>query len=118
MIKIKYEEYSNDYDRPKKEAKFGDLTEFENWFFDLCEGNWDEKISVPNPDNSIWRDGPSCLEVRVRGVSYWIHLIMRDGAIIYSDGTHTSEIKYWNDLTKNMCRRMIERKKNPRFNFG
>lgn len=125
MIIAKYEEYTNDYFRKHKTKHFPDLTDFENWFFDLCDGDYKKKISIPKPPDidkhNIWKDGPSCLDVNcmwTQNKHYWIHQLERDGKIIFSDGKHTNNIKYWNDETKQMCRNMIERRNNPHFDFG
>lgn len=123
MIKVKYEEYRADYDRRDKEISFYSLDEFENWFFGLCKGTYENDASVPDPDNAhgIWKDGPSCLKMNCRwieGKTYWVHQISSSAGIIYSDGHHTNHQRHWNEEVKDMCRRMIRRKKNPTFNFA
>ncbi len=121
-IRIKYEEYRNDYNRKDCERSFYTLSEFEDWFFGLCKGTYKKDASIPDPDNKhgIWADGPSCMEMNCRWTEdkvYWIHQINTDNGIIYSDGHHTNRMKHWNDDAKEMCRRMLQRKKNPQFNF-
>lgn len=123
MITVKYEEYTNDFFRQNRVRNFSSLSEFENWFFGLCDsGKYEDRISVPNPDRTdIWRDGPSRMEVNcmwTQSKCYWVHQIERNGTIIFSDGKHTDRQKHWNEETKELCRAMLERKAHPRFNFG
>ena len=120
MIKVSYEEYINDYNRTYKTQAFYNLSEFVDWFFGKCKGKYNKDISVPDPDSDIWRDGPSCMEVRAmwtEGRTYWIHMIQRDGGIIYTDGIMTNHQTHWNDETKELCRQMRKRRDKPMFNF-
>ena len=120
MVKVYYEEYHNDYFRPEKTQCFYGLSDFEDWFFEKARGKYADKISAPNPDNRIWSDGPSCLECNCmweEDKTYWVRMIVVDGGIIYSDGKLTNNQKHWNETAKEMCRRIIKRKKNPTFNF-
>ena len=123
MITVKYEEYTNDFIRQNKTKTFYSLSEFENWFFGLCDsGKFDDKIFVPIPERTdIWGDGPSRMEVncvRTQNKCYWVHQIERNGAIIFSDGKFTDRQRHWNDETKELCRAMNQRKKKPVFNFA
>lgn len=121
MIQVFYDEYTNDFWKPQKERAFHTLADFKDWFFDLCKGKYEDKISVPNPDRTdIWKDGPSAMEVNCvweDNKTYRVHMLERDGAIIFSDGRHTNGQKHWNEETKQMCRDMIQRRKTPTFNF-
>ena len=120
MIKVAYELYKNDYNRRIAEKTFASLNAFEDWFFGLCKGKYNDDISVPNPDNGIWSEGPSCMEVRcysTDGVCYWIRMIQIGNGIMYTDGKLTNGMKHWNEDAKEMCRRMLKRKKAPAFNF-
>ncbi len=117
MITVRYEEYTNDYIRRNTTKTFSSLGEFENWFFSLCNGSYEQDISIPDPRRS---DIPSGMEVRcyqTEGKCYWVHMISRDAGIIYSDGHHTDGQRHWNDETKSLCVEMIQRKKKPTFNF-
>ena len=122
MITVSYEEYTNDIFRRPFTKTFGSLRSFEDWFFGLCDRDYDRYISLPNPDRTdIWKDGPSRMEVNcmwTQSKCYWVHMISREGKIIFSDGKHTSGQKHWNEETKQLCRDMLERKVHPRFNFG
>lgn len=122
MITVKYEEYTNDLIRRNMEKSFPSLRSFEDWFFDLCDGKYEDKISIPNPDRTdIWGDGPGRMEVNdmwTRDKCYWVHMISREGKIIFSDGKHTNYQKHWNDEMKEFCRGMLQRKNSPAFNFG
>ena len=121
MVQVYYDEYTNDYCKRDKDRRFYDLSDFKDWFFGLCKGDYERYISIPNPDSNVWKEGPSCMEVNCMWTDdkiYRIHMIKKDGAIIYSDGRHTNRIKHWNEIVKNMCRDMLARKKNPQFNFG
>jgi len=121
MITVYYEEYVNDYNRRKKTRDFLTLGGFEDWFFGLCKGDYKRDISVPNPESKIFKPAelPYSLDVnamRTDGCHYWIHMIRNKG-IVFSDGKYTNRQKHWNDDTKDMCRRMLERRSNPKFDF-
>lgn len=121
MITIKYEEYTNDYIRKYKDHTVPFLQSFEDWFFNLCDGDYSKKISIPDPKHSVCKDGPYRMEVNcvwTQNKCYWVHQIMRDGKIIFSDGKFTSGQKYWNEDMKQLCSEMLKRKAKPVFNFG
>lgn len=122
MIRVFYDEYTNDFWKPQQEKALCTLAEFKDWFFGLCKGKYEDKISIPMPDRTdIWKDGPSAIECNCmweESKTYRVHMIMRDGAIIFSDGRHTNGQKHWNEETKQMCRDMIQRRKAPTFNFA
>ena len=122
MIKVKYDEYVNDYCIHDKERSFYSWTEFEDWFFGLCKGKYADKISLPNPDKThIWEDGPSAMEVNCcweEGKTYRVHLISTDMGIVFSDGRLTDRQRHWNDEMKEKLRKMIQRKTSPVFNFA
>jgi len=105
MITVRYEEYTNDFIRRHLDKCFTSLRCFEDWFFELCDGKYEDKISIPNPDRTdIWGNGPSRMEVNdmwTRDKCYLVHMISRDGVIIFSDGKHTNQ-----------------QKNAPTFNFG
>lgn len=50
--------------------------------------------------------------------TYWVELIEKDGAIIYSTGKFTNGICHWNDEIKQWLITCRERMNNPVFNFG
>ena len=82
MITIKYEEYTNDYIRKYKDHTVPFLQSFEDWFFNLCDGDYSKKISIPDPKHSVCKDGPYRMEVNcvwTQNKCYWVHQIMRDG---------------------------------------
>lgn len=122
MILVDYEEYTNDYCRSYKQKTLGDLTEFANWVFALCKGKYEDRISIPNPDTTIFTadEMPYSIDVNCiweENKHYWIHQIKRDGKIIFTDGKYTNGIKHWSELMKSMCRNMLNRKANPQFDF-
>ena len=123
MIKVYYEEYTNDYCRRDKTETFYGYDAFKDWFFNKCRGSYKDKISIPNPDSTIFKKDelPYSMEVNCmweENKCYWIHKIEKDGKIVFSDGRHTNRIKYWNDDVRQMCREMLAREKNPQFDFG
>lgn len=122
MVFVEYEEYTNDFCRNYMGKRFYSLSEFEDWFFALCDGKYEDKISIPDPDRKdIWGNGPSRMEVncrRTQNKCFWVHQIENCGKIVFSDGKHTSGQKHWNEEIQNLCRHMLERKNTPRFNFG
>lgn len=122
MITVYYEEYKNDYNRKNETKNFFSLSGFEDWFFRLCKGDYKRDISIPDPDSTWFKptELPYRLEVnanRTDGCTYWVHMIRNSNGIIFSDGRHTNRQKHWNDDAKNMCRRMLERRNNPKFDF-
>lgn len=121
MYWVYFEEYTNDYCRKERGKSFYSLKDFQDWFFAKCKGKYEDKISIPNPDSWIWKDGPSAMDVncmREENKHYWVHMIKNDETIIFSDGHNTNRIKHWNEDTKQLCRKMLERKQKPQFNFG
>ena len=123
MIVVDYELYTNDFCRSVKRETFRSLNDFENWIFENCDGDYKEKISIPDPDSKIFKPDelPYSIDVNrmwTRNNHVWVHQIKKDGLIIFSDGKHTSGIKHWNDEVKQLCRDMLVRKKNPQFAFG
>ena len=122
MIRIKYELYTNDYWRNPQTKTFYSLSEFCDWIFECCDGNYKEKIFIPNPDRTdIWYDGPSRIEINrmwTQNNQVWIHQIESDAGIIFSDGKHTDGIKHWNETAKQMCRDLLVRRNKPSFNFA
>lgn len=119
MIRIKYEEYTNDFTRRFLEKQFAFMEEFENWFFNLCDGEYSRNISIPDPKRCAgvpYRMEVNC--VRTQNKCYWVHQIEWDNKIVFSDGRYTSGQKHWNEWIKQLCERMIARKDNPKFNFG
>lgn len=122
MVTVYYEEYTNDYNRRNKTKDFGSLAQFEDWFFGLCKRSYTEYIGIPDPDTAIFRPSemPYALSVNAMwddNCTYWIHMILRNNGIIFSDGKYTDRQKHWNDTTKDMCRQMLARRNNPTFNF-
>lgn len=120
MISIDYELYTNDICRRNLTETFYSLKEFQDWIFNNCDGKYEDKISIPMPDNPIWKDGPSDISVNrmwTRNNKLCVHMIKRDGKIMFSDGTHTNSLKYWNDDAKQLCRDMLFRRSNPVFDF-
>lgn len=122
MIHVKYEEYTNDYCRRYMDKRFYSLGEFEDWFFSMCDGKYEDKIFIPNPDRKdIWGDGPSRMEVNcmwTKNKCFWVHQIEDGVKIVFSDGKHTNGQRHWNEELQNLCRHMLERQKKPRFSFG
>lgn len=123
MILIDYEEYTNDYCRNFKQKQMMDLGEFADWIFGLCKGKYGDDIHIPDPDSKLLPEYmlPYMVEVqckRTDGCEYWVHQIKQNGKIIFSDGKHTNGIKHWNDLMKQTCRDMLQRRDNPQFDFG
>ena len=93
MIRVYYDEYTNDFWKKERERSFYSLAEFQDWFFGLCKGRYEDKISIPKPDSSIWKDGPSAIECNCMwndNCTYRVHLIKRDSSIIFSDGRQTN----------------------------
>lgn len=123
MITVDYELYTNDYCRKVQKETFRDLNEFADWVFENCDGEYKEKISIPDPDGKIFRPDelPYAIEVNrmwTRNNHLWIHQIKDSGVIIFSDGKHTNRTKHWNETVKSLCRTMLARRNNPVFNFG
>ena len=123
MITVDYELYTNDYSRSYRKETFYDLNEFVDWVFQNCDGKYEKDISVPSPECKWLKEEemPYSIDVNrmwTRNNHLWIHQIRKDSTIIFSDGTHTNHIRHWNEETKQMCRDMLNRIKNPVFNFG
>lgn len=119
MIKIFYEEYTNDYTKRFKDRTFYNLKEFENWFFSLCKDDY-KHLSIPEPGKHWTKDGPGSMEcncIWTENKIYKVHIIEKDGGIIFSDGRLTNGQRHWNEEAQQLCRDMLERKKNPKFNF-
>lgn len=123
MIKVRYEKYYNDY-RKKQEVKtFDDLQEVADWLFGLVKGDYRSSMWFVNPDTDHTRDGKlwldsSCIKSSDGEWMYWIEQIEKDGAIIYSCGTFTNKVCYWNDEIKHWLRECRKRRENPVINFG
>ena len=118
MIKVTYQEYTNDFCKQTKEKLFYNLGEFADWFFKLCDRDYEKYISIPLPTQKV---APYRMEVNcmwTKNKCFWVHMIEREGTIIFSDGKFTSGQKHWNDEMKELCTQMEQRRKKPVFNFG
>ena len=123
MITVDYELYTNDYRRRFKKETFYNIQEFVDWIFKNCDGKYEDKISIPNPDTTIFKEDemPYSIDVNrmwTRNDHLWVHQIRVDSTIVFSDGKHTNGLKHWNENMKQMCRDMLKRRSNPQFNFG
>lgn len=123
MIKVKYEKYYNDYRNTQEEKSFYTLEEVADWMFGMVQGAYKGSLYFMNPDKNHERDGKlyfssSNIKSYDGNYSYFIEQIERDGVIIYSCGTFTNKICYWNEEIKQWLRNCNERIKNPHFNFG
>lgn len=119
MLYVRYEEYTNDFTRRYCDKSFASFDAFADWLFGLCDGLYEERISIPDPTRC--RTGPYRIEVncyRAQNKCYWVHQIERDGKIIFSDGKFTSGQKHWNEEVQKLCANMIRRRNQPVFNFG
>lgn len=118
MITIKYQKYWNDYNTSYETKTFYTLNEYKAWILDILDGNTDKWYhSIPTPQN--YPDEPRRIEACSRdGWSYWTHMIVRDGAIIFSDGEYTDGIKHWNDDVKSFLADLKNKIEHPHFNFG
>ena len=85
MLKVKFEEYHNDYNFHYFTERFNSLKELQTWVMSKmhvsCPKEWIRFSSNPiffrmQPDGPGW--------------SYKIHLIEDDDGIIFSDGEHTA----------------------------
>lgn len=122
---VRYEEYTNDYIRSNKTIMFDSISQFKDWIFNLCDGNYKKNIFIPIPERTdIWRDGPSRIEVNcmwTQNKCYWVHQIESgtwERKIYFSDGKFTDGTRHWNEDMKQLCRDLIERRDHPKFNFG
>ena len=124
MIKIKYEKYRNDTIKFYEIINFNSLEEVADWLFEMVPGEYKRSMWFVNPDNDRLYDGDkvhldgSCIKSNDGYWTYWIELIEKDGAIIYSTGKFTNGICHWNDEVKQWLRICRERMDNPVFNFG
>lgn len=124
MIKIKYEKYYNDYINSYETKTFDSLESLADWLFGLVKGEYKKSMWFVDPENScVYNDGKlhldgSCIKSRDEKWIYWVELIEKDGAIIYSTGKFTNGICHWNDEIKQWLIACRERMNNPMFNFG
>lgn len=125
MIKIKYEKYYNDYINSYETKTFDSLESLADWLFGLVKGKYERSIWFVDPNSKYICDNDgkphldgSCIKSNDGKWTYWVELIEKDGAIIYSTGKFTNGICHWNDEVKQWLIACRERINNPVFNFG
>lgn len=123
MVKIKYEEYYNDYFRRNHEKTFSNLTDLENWMFDQMQQDYSKSHGMyfPTPEKSarFHSEGPSRIEFtpKLGGPTFWIRQIENYGGIIFSDGTFTSRKKHWSKEIQEWLKHCDMRQHSPKFSF-
>lgn len=122
MYKVKYEKYRYGYGGTQEVKIFSSLEKIADWLFGMVKGKYEGSMFFVNPDNKNEKElhlDSSCISSKDdEKYRYWIEQIEKDGAIIYSCGTFTNGVCYWNEEIKQWLRECIQRKENPQFNFG
>lgn len=123
MIKVKYEEYYNDYFRRNHEKSFSDLTDLENWIFNQMQQDYTKPFTMyfhtPEKNARIHGEGASRIEFTPRwgGCTFWIHQMENYDGIIFSDGTFTSGQKHWSQEVQEWLAHCDKRQHSPKFAF-
>lgn len=123
MLTVKYERYYNDYNKSYETRSFDGFTELTDWLFGMVKGEYKKNMWFTNPEDDHIFDGKlrldgSCIKSYDGKFTHWIEQIEKDGKIIYSTGTFTNGISYWNDDIRQWLRDCRNRMNNPTFNFG
>lgn len=122
MYKVKYEKYRYGYGGTQEVKVFSSLEEIADWLFGMVKGKYEGSMFFVNPDDKNDKElhlDSSCISSRDdERYRYWVEQIEKDGLIIYSCGTFTNGVCYWNEEVKQWLMECIQRKKNPQFNFG
>ena len=122
MLKVRYEEYHNDYFRRNHEKSFSNLQEMENWIFDQMQQDYTKGrgmyFHTPKKDQQIHGDGASRIEFTPKfgGPTFWIHMIEDYGGIIFSDGSFTAGQKHWSRDVQSWLEHCDVRQHTPKFN--
>ena len=122
MYKVKYEKYRYGYGGTQEVKVFSSLEEIADWLFGMVKGKYEGSMFFVNPDDKNDKElhlDSSCISSRDdERYRYWVEQIEKDGLIMYSCGTFTNGVCYWNEEVKQWLRECIQRKENPQFNFG
>lgn len=118
MIKVRYEEYHNDYFRRNHEETFSSLTELEDWIFGQMQQDYTKSCGMYFPTGKHSKEASRISFTPVcGGCSIWIHQIEDYRGIIFSDGTFTSGQKHWSKDIREWLVHCDERQHAPKFTF-
>ena len=121
MLRVKYEQYWNDFHRRNEVKQFADLDELAEWMFGQMQQDYTKAMSFPTPEKAsrIGESGPWAIEFRPAWGegNIWIHQIENSCGIIFSDGKFTSGQKHWSQEVKEWLVQCEERRCSPKFNF-
>lgn len=128
MIKIYYEKYWNDFLRKDETKTFDTLEDVADWIFDQMKVDYSDRdhgwvymyFPTEETNKRIGASGPSRIEFMPEngGPTFWIHKMMKDGKIIFTDGKMTAGQKHWSKDVKAWLAECDKRQKSPRFDFA
>lgn len=118
MIRIRYEEYYNDYRRTHHRKTFENLDEVADWIFMQMKTNYSDKQK-----GWLYMSFPiltaSCITFKPEHgkAAYWIHEISDERGILLTDGIYTAGKKHISKEVVEWSEKCKKRQYDPQFIF-